>query len=379
MYEQALVRDPQFALAAAALGRAHMLMYFGAQDRSETRLAAAKQAIDRALALQPDLGEAHFALGLYNYWGHHDYTAALQQFELAKRALPNDVEVDSLFAYIARRRGQWAIAMQGLQQATLLDPRRPDFFVQLALTYQIQRRYEDAEAAYDRAAAVTHDPLGIQLDRANNALLWKGDLAPLRKALAPFAPGSDGYLDNVDSFYILYWMSRDFGAAARTASVYQEALWPDQSNVVLPRELYEAWALRAADEAEPARALFAKVRQDMQAAAAKDPSDPDTQAALGFAEAGLGNKTEAVSAAIRATQLRPLERDALSGAGYLVRLAQVYVQVGDNDRAIALLQRLLTIPAGSILSPSTLKLDPVWDTLRHDPRFRALLAKPRAV
>lgn len=379
LYQQALQSDPQFALAAAALGRAQMQMYFNAPDHTAQRLAAAKAAIDRALALQPDLGEAHFALGLYDYWGHRDYPAALHEFEIARRALPNDVDVISMFAFIARRRGQWDDALAGLQRAALLDPRRGDFYVQLGLTHQALRRYAEADADYAQAEA-RRDTVSIKLDRAANTLLWKGDLGPLRKELAALEPGSDDYAGNAINFYTLDWFSRDYAGAAQLADGgdLSEA-WPDQSNVALPRALYLAWALRAAGDSTKAHPLFEKVRADMQTATVKNPSDPDMQLALAFAQAALGDKPQAIAAATRASQLMPLQRDALSGAGYLVRLAQVYVQVGDNDRALALLKQLSTLPAGTVLSPAILKLDPVWDPLHRDPRFQKLLADSRPV
>lgn len=373
LYQQALQRDPDFALVAAALGRAQMRMYFGAPDHTAVRLASAKQAIDRALALQPGMGEAHFAMGLYDYWGHHDYAAALQQFELARHVLPNDVDVESMFAFIARRRGQWDLAVQGLRRATQLDPRRPDFFVQLALTYQMLRRYADADAAYVSAVIGPRDPITVRLDLGENSILWKGDLGPLRTALSELKPGTEEYTANVANFSILYWLSRDYAAAARMASADKDEMWPDQSNVVLPRDLYLAWALHAAGDRAKADALFGAVATRMHVAVIKNPDDPDMQIALGLAEAGLGHKQEALRAGTRATQLVPVKLDAISGAGYLARLAQIQAQVGATDQAIALLQELLAMPSGNIISVAVLRLDPVWDPLRKDPRFKVLL------
>ncbi|HKK08725.1 MAG TPA: hypothetical protein VKA44_07555, partial [Gemmatimonadota bacterium] len=151
LYEAALAHDSTFALAAAALGTAHMTLYWFGPDRTEARLAAAREAADRALALQPDLGQGHLALALWYYWGHRDYDRALEQLEAARQALPSSAEIEVDLAAIARRKGEWERSLASFRQATLLDPRRPDPFAQLGLTYQMLRRYAEADSAFARA------------------------------------------------------------------------------------------------------------------------------------------------------------------------------------------------------------------------------------
>jgi serine/threonine-protein kinase len=133
LFEQALAADPKFALADAQLAYAHMFMYFNAADRTETRLAAAKTAVDRSLASQPDLGEAHFALAVYHYWGRREYGPALEQLRLARETLPNSADVVTIIAAVARRQNRWDEAITGFRQATLLDPRSSIALDQLAL------------------------------------------------------------------------------------------------------------------------------------------------------------------------------------------------------------------------------------------------------
>ena len=135
LYQQALAHDPHFALAAAALARAQMWLYWFRPDRTEARRAAAKSAADQALALEPDLGLGHFSLALYYYWGHRDYVQALAQLELARKAMPNSADVEMTIASIERRKGQWDIALAGYRQATVFDPRNTHALNQLGLTY----------------------------------------------------------------------------------------------------------------------------------------------------------------------------------------------------------------------------------------------------
>lgn len=375
LYQQALARDPDFALAAAALARAHMQMYFFAPDRTNARLAAAKTAADRALALQPNLGQGHYALGLYDYWGHRDYAAATTQLELARRALPNSATVELIIASIARRQGHWDEAVALFHTATVLDPHSEFAFNQLAVTYQSMHRYADADRAYVGAIAVSRNPAGNRVAQAFNQLMWRGDPAPLRTALAALAPGSDAYASNIMTMYFERSLARDYAGAIKIVEADKAEDWVDPYNIALPRRLYLAWALQSAGDTAKASAIYVEIAARMRAALVERPDDADLHLALGFAYAGLGQKPEAVAEGERAVALMPMSKDALTGPDMLASQAQLYVRVGQLDQAIALIGRLLSIPNGGPLSSELLRLDPAWDPLRDDPRFKALLLK----
>ncbi len=375
LYQQALTKDPEFALAAAGLARAHMQMYFFGPDRTNARLVEAKTAVDRALALQPNLGQAHYALGLYDYWGHRDYAAATTQLELARQALPNSATVELLIASIARRQGRWDEAVALFHTATELDPHSEFAFNQLGVTYQSMRRYADAERAYSAALAVSQNPIGERMSLAFNELMWKGDPAPLRAALAAIAPGSDAYAGNVMAIYFERSMAHDYAGVIKLVEANKAEYWDDADNVVLPRHLFLAWALEAAGDTAKATAAYAEVAAQARAALAERPDDADLHLTLGYAYAGLGRKAEAVAEGERAVALMPATEDALTGADMLAHQAQLYVRVGQPDQAIDLIGRVLSMPAGIVLSSAVLRLDPVWEPLRDDPRFKALLLK----
>src|SRR5437868_5894812 len=229
LYQQALAKDPGFALAAAMLSQAHMRVYWEMPDHTEARLASAKAAADQALALQPDLGEAHVALGVYWYYGHRDYTQALQQLNLARKSLPNSASVELYVGAILRRQGQWSDAIIHIQRAIVLDPRSSLSIDLLATAYQSLRRYGEADEVFARAVAVTQGPTDEQITQAYNSVVWKGDLAPLRAALESLTAGSDDYSGNALSFFQLGWWSRDYPAAVKTAETHTATNWTGQS------------------------------------------------------------------------------------------------------------------------------------------------------
>jgi tetratricopeptide (TPR) repeat protein len=312
---------------------------------------------------------------LYHYWGHRDYAAASTQLELARQALPNSATVELLIASIARRQGHWDEAVSLFHKATVLDPHSEFAFNQLGVTYQSMRRYADAEQAYAAALALSRDPAGERVTLAFNTLMWKGDPAPLRTALAALAPGSDAYAGNVMAMYFERTLAGDYAGAIKVAEADKVENWDDPDNIVLPRRLYLAWAFQAAGDTAKATAAFTDVARRASAALIERPEDADQHLALAFAYAGLGRKPEAIAEGKRAVALMPVTQDVLTGADMLACQAQLYVRVGQPDQAIALIEGVLSMPTGGIMSSALLQLDPIWEPLRDDPRFKALLLK----
>jgi serine/threonine-protein kinase len=373
LFEQAQQVDPHFALAVAMLGYAHMNMYFYAPDHTETRLAAARMAIDRALALQPALGEAHFALALYHYWGHRDYAAATEQLRVAQQTLPNSADTASILAAVARRQGRWNEAIAGFQRAALFDPRSSSPLDQLGLTYAALRRYADADQAFSRSVSVAPDPADERVTHAINTVRWKGDPGPLREALLALTPDTDAYIGNAVSFYQDRLWARDYAAAVKVAESDRAGAWLDQANIGLPRELYLAWASQMSGENGKAGEAFSRVKTSVTEALAQRPDAAELHLALGLADAGLGVKDDALREGRRAAELLPPGRDNISGSGMLVWLAQIELSVGEQHAAFDHLREALALPSGGSISAAVLRLDPAWDRLRKDPRFDALL------
>jgi TolB-like protein/Tfp pilus assembly protein PilF len=373
LYEKALAADPQFALASAALARAHMSMYFNVGDRTEQRLAAAKTAADRALSLQPGLGEGHYALGLFHYWGHRNYAAAVEQLDLAAQTLPNSADTAMLRASIARRQGRMAEMIAGFRQAVLLDPRSAFAIDQLALAHEALRHYAEADRDFAQAEAITRDPVDERVTRALNTATWKGEVAPLRAALGALTPGSDPYTGNAQSFYLLHMWSGEPAKAIDVARGDGAESWTDQQNVALPRRLYLAWALQAAGDKGAAEDEYRFVEKTISDSLQQQPDRAELHLALAFAHAGLGRADAARTEGRKATELLPPSRDALTGASMQMYYAQVLVRVGDLDAAVDALQPMPTLLCGVLLSSAMLKLEPVWQPLRTHPRLGALI------
>lgn len=374
-YRRALEHDPGFALAKARL--AFLLVYgrwFGLATDAGSLTEAERLARE---ALGSDLPQAHLAMGYVLYWGRRDYAAALAKFERARALLPNDAAVRGAIAFIHRRQGDLDGALQGLQQAQLLDPRNPLWFTERGNTFTQLRRYDDAQREYDRALAV--DPLGYRVI-AYKAMthLLAGELGPARATLdaAPAAADSTGVL--VATRFRLALLER---AADRALSIAdaQSGDWveePFMSSV--PTSLLRARAHALKGENDAARAAYTQALATARAELTEFPTMSYLLSVLGFAHAGRGENEDAVRLARRASEERTMEDDAFSGAPYLAALAQILAQTGDADAAVAVLRELLARPAGCVVSIPLLRTDPAWDGIRSAPAFTALVAQRTA-
>ena len=194
---------------------------------------------------------------------------------------------------------------------------------------------------FAQALTATGDPADELLIRATNTVFWNGDLAPLRSTLEALMPGTNAYIDSALQFYWFDWLSRDYAAAIRKAQSDAAAVWSD--DIALPRQLYLAWAYTAVGDSANAKLNYSAVQKQIRAGLAMQPGDADLHLALAFADAGLGFKNAAVREGRKAAELMPVSRDAINGASILGLLAQLYVRIGDNTRAIKLLQQLLAM------------------------------------
>ena len=372
LYARAIAKDPEFALAYAELGWAQMYMYWFGPDRTDARLAAAKAAADRALELQPDLGEAHYALALYEYWGHRDYAAALQQIELARKTWPNSAEIEEIAAAIVRRQGDFNGALAGFKRAAEFDPRNSGAFFDVALSYSHLRRYAEADGAFAHVAELTQEPAITRMFRAENIVFWRGDLGPMQAAIADLTSKTEFKASDRLVFEAAWWR-RDFAAAAVIAEADSDQQWFDPSNIALKPLLLAAAAEERAGDKSKALAAYERMRLVLEEELRRRPDEADLHLALGFANAGLGRKDDAAREAHKAIALMPENRDAVSGPAVQGYAARIFARIGENQNAIDLIAHLMTIPCGRTMSVALLKLDPDWDPLREDSRFVAVL------
>jgi TolB-like protein/Flp pilus assembly protein TadD len=371
LLDEAISRDPNFALAYYWRTTAHDSLYWNGLDRTPARMELAQASADKALALVPDLGEAHLAQALVYYHGKRDYARAFQELALASRTLPNSADVSYLAGVIARRQGLWDDSVKNLEKAYELDPLNPKIVNQLSVAYDLLRRYDEEAALFDRSAAANPTTRNYaQMVRAQIEL-QRGDLKAARPFLASLPADYDPNGQATWTRITLALYERDIDAATGIlASCKKEGL-AGGAGKELPVSYWQGMIARASGDRTKATEAFTRARATMAAQLAKQPDEPMLLATLGLIDAGLGRKEEALREGQRAVELRPLTEDAVDGASMLSSLAMIYAWVGDANKAIGHLEFLGRIPNGPPFGQ--LKYDPAWDVLRGDPRFTAVL------
>lgn len=371
LLDEAISRDPNFALAYCWRSRAHDSIYWYGFDRTPARVELAQASAEKALALVPDLGEAHLAQALVYYHGKRDYTRAFEELALASRTLPNNVEVSYLAGIIARRQGRWDDSVRNLEKAYEIDPLTPRNMTGLSVVYDLLRRYDDEAALLDRAAVLNPSTRNYaQLIHAQIEL-QRGDLKAARSFLASLPSDYDPNGATTWTRIILALYERDFDAAARVLASWKKEELAGSAGKLVPVSYWQGLIARAGGDSAKATEAFTRARTTIAAQLAKQPDDPTLLATLGLLDAGLARKDEAVREGRRAVELRPLADDAVDGAAMLSSLAMICAWVGDVNGSLSHLEFLARIPNGPDFGQ--LKYDPAWDALRGDPRFAAVL------
>jgi serine/threonine-protein kinase len=375
LYQRAIELDPNFALAFARYSQLESWM-LRTHDASSEHREKARTLAQRALQLQPDLPEAHLALGFTYYYGDNNYEAALKEFEIAQRALPNESEVYLAIGAIQRRQGKWAESTANLEKAVNLNPKDTWPLQNLVFNYQMLRDFNAANKAVDRALQIDPHAFTLWGIKAKLAFHEKGDLSvgkEIMEKAKSFPMSSEERLQMIGG-------QANFLLAQRK---YQEVLQlgaslPDDTFAAVPGSLaYKYFPLGIAHKAlgddAAARTAFLKAKNILEEQLKQKPDDADSRVQFAKLLAWLGEKDAAVAEAQRAMDLRPESKDAFEGPQVAEQVAQVYAILGDNARAIELLDELLSRP--SEVTSQSLKLDPAWDPLRNDPAFQALFAK----
>ena len=374
MYRRAVAADPDFALAYARLSYLQSYLHWYGVDNSNTVIDDARAAAEQALTLQPDLPEAHLAMGYVHYWCHRDYAAALREYGIARASLPNNADVVAAIGYVHRRQGQVDRGVPDLQEAMVLDPRNPLLPREIANSFTALGRYAEADAAYVRSLAIFPGDVEAQEQRAAS-LMYSGDMAGAARILAAIPADTDP-LGSVSLLrYKLAMTQRQPDAALAAIAHSPDWLMTRWEHSQAPLSLLRAEALALKGEVDPARAAFLEAEKQLQGLLDKPHKVADAQSYLGLVYAGLGQKEKALKAGRAAIDLLPMSHDVIVGAFYLERLARVESQVGETGSSIDHLEQLLSSSGGETVSVATLRIDPAWDRIRDDARFQALLAK----
>ena len=367
LFEKATKLDPNFAEAFAALAWAHDWSY-KEFDPTSARKEKARAAAVEALRLQPNLPEAHLAMGFYYYYCERDYQGALNEFAIAKLSLPNSPEVYMAIGAIERRQGKWKESTANLERAAALSPKDSWVLQNLADNYYANRDFEAADKLFDRAIQAAPSSFGPRAEKAKLAVDWKGDLSVMEKELAEVPKGVDP--DGLVTFarMQLLLLQRKFSDALAVVRQLPQGA----SHFERPRELFEGAIYTFLNDKENALSAFERARPIAEKASRESPDDASRHVTLGLVLAGLGQKESAIAEGKRAVELLPESQDALDGPKMTVALAQIYAWTGESDQALQLLDRSLATPNG--ITVHFLRLDPIWEPLRNDPRFQALIA-----
>src|SRR5438477_863625 len=377
LLDEAVKRDPSFFDAYCQLAYAHEFIYaVRGSDHTPARLALAEAAVQAATRLRPDAAETHLARAQYLYRGLRDYAGALAELEIARRGLPNDPRLFEFTGYILRRRGQQEEALRNLERAAELDPRNFNTLQQIAISYQGLGRYAESIAALDRASAIVPDNVETRANRGLFYFCWKADTRPLRETIdAILVQGAGAIVSAADTWFFCTLADRDAAAAERALVALGDTLCWSESAIVLSRSFGEGLLARMTKDEARARTAFETARAQQEKIVQAQPDYGPALCVLGLIDAALGRKDLALDEGRRAIALTPVEKDVDRGSRVLQYFAITAAWAGDKELALQQLEAGLRAPDASLmLSYGALKLHPVWDPLRGDPRFEKIVA-----
>jgi len=367
LLEEAIKRDPNFTLAYCSLVEASLDLYWQLPHDPSQR-ARAEKALETARRLAPDAGETHFAQALFYYYCNRDYDRALGELEIAMALMPNDAEVFRVAGRIDKRLNRWTDSIRHYSRGIELDPRDSGNLYELAITYLILKRYQEADRIADRGIATFPDSADIFWNTKSEAALAQGDMVRARRAMEAAS---------TPQWWLLYRISlceRNFAEVERACA----GLAHDKvQSAVFPPSFWRGFSALVQGDREKARSFLNEARRTYEARVLERAEYAEALATLATINAFSGQRDDALRQVRQAVELMPMDRDPIAGIDHLIAMAMIYAWIGERDKAI---EQLMAI-AKLAHSPTAgeLRLNPWWDPLREDPRFAQVLveaAKP---
>jgi TolB-like protein/Flp pilus assembly protein TadD len=378
LYDRAVSLDPQFASAMARQSLWNSTMYMS--SRSKERKNKAQALAVQALRVAPDLPEAHMALGEWFRMTERNYDAALKEFELVAHTMPNDSEILDRLGYLYRRQGRWREALANFHRVQELDPRIPhDDEAQTAVAL---RDWKTARVLFRHVLEIAPDDVWVKTNFAEALMNGEGDFAAARAILETipyprYDAGGQPILDDLVVRWRLLMLERDYTGAERLLVDFPLEEFPAPAPGL--KDFFIGRTAWAKGDQPRARELFEKVRRDWEPLVREHPDDPSWRTRLGVLYAYLGRKEEALRESRRAVELVP-ENDAIERPAYSTNLALVYALTGESEKAVSLIEQLLTKPSVEVQGVHAMTLTNLrswkWDVLRSNPRFQEILASP---
>jgi serine/threonine-protein kinase len=380
LLREAVSLDPGFAEAWAQLAMSYFTLYWGAGRPGA--LSQQTAAANRARELGPDLPETQLALGFVEY-ANRRFAQALVHFEAAQNSRPGAEPLKGI-GFALRRLGRWQEALHRFEEAAPLAPR--DYKIQydgLGNTCVFLRRFDEAERHYDRAISLRPDVVDAYLDKAYLLVARNGNHSEAARVLRDMTSATDiaqaAHVEHKD-IYPCYF--RIFPEAFTEAfDAFDEGLVDQHREshpaMVASAHLARAVLLETMGDRNGAIARYDSARVHFDRIIRSSPQTAHRAlylANLGFAQAGLGHCAEAIRLGTEAVQLVPMSKDAIHGTNILSFMPEIYVMCGEHEAAIDQLEILLSVPSWT--TSAWLRADPIWDPVRDNARFRALMADP---
>ena len=370
--------DPKFALAWAWLARANARGYFYQVGNDVPALReTAKRAANKAIELEPDLGEAHLAQGYSHYYCERDYDSAIASFKKAGQLLPNNSQIPQALGRAYRRKGEWQRSLEYYRQAIELDPGDASLRIDQANIFWNLRQFPAALKACDQILDIIP---GNSQALATKAGIYQaqGNLPAAAALLSPLHPETNSSLYRTQIDQLIY-ERRYADAIAALKSALKDA--DPASSPVDYLEARLAWLQQLSGDATAARVTWQQVRSEAEdLSRRRNLSKPGRSLAEDFgvvplasAYVALGDKAKAF-AIVRQEQDVLASKDALVAARLPEVMAKLAVQAGEKDLALEQLAIAAQNPVSSSVTYGDLKLNPWWDPLRGDPRFEKIVA-----